>query len=172
MLALPTESPDSTGALKSPDPPPSRPLGSLTCESQGWSLMQREGPGLLGGRGRRRPGLPQGWGGQGLPVPVTTNTSQEPTEGVHYLFLLGGLHPGSVVQHVCRGQPAGAGTPRCPPTPSGAEIPPGLCLPGKNPKGGCGPPYSGFWLKDQAQSFLLLIAVQPSPRGCSPEPSL
>ena len=40
------------------------------------------------------------------------NSSRKLTVAESYLFLLGDLHPGSVIQHLYRSQPRGAGTPQ------------------------------------------------------------
>lgn len=47
-------------------------------------------------------------------------------KGGRYLFLLGGLHPGSVIQHLSRCQPGRAGTPQCSPPDLQSRTSPGF----------------------------------------------
>lgn len=96
--------------------------GSLLSRSRGWSPSSRRGPGLLGRRGLPagrvpRPGLPppcapprslcaesdSGKPGRIRAEQTTACTSEEAHERVRYLFLLGDVHPGSVIQHLCSG---------------------------------------------------------------------
>ena len=99
------------------------------------------------------------------------NSSRKLNVAESYLFLLGDLHPGSVIQHLYRSQPRGAGTPQRSSTGFQDEISPAF----SQPRVTAGPGIwlsmvhllAGFWLDVQSQSFLLFIVLQLSLLGHS-----
>lgn len=92
------------------------------------------------------------------------NPCRKPEGAETYLFLLGALHPGSVIQHLYCSQPVGAGTPLRSPTGfQGRNSPSFFQVSGTASLGvweNRTHPLAGLWLEVQSQSFLLFIVLQ------------
>lgn len=114
-----------------------------------------------------------------LNEPLTVGTSgkrcQKTEGGTSYLFLLGVLHPGSVIQHLDSSQPTGAGPPQPSPTGLRSRTIPRL-LPTKGQVGpGClgdsGPPPGWPGLRFSQSLLLSIVHWRAFSLGHSWDPS-